>query len=125
MLDDRFHRGPYADVTDRADAPLDDAVAMMVRERLTGLPPPAAAQRIVDLWRPHIEERAGGELNRLDSSILDQRAFAKAVHKLLASLDMASDSPADADDEDGESGEDAPPENADDAEGESQEEQSK
>jgi cobaltochelatase CobT len=125
MLDDRFHRGPYTDITDRADAPLDDAVAMMVRERLTGLEPPAAAQRIVDLWRSHIEEKAGAELDRLDASILDQRAFAKSVHKLLASLDMASDSPSDADDEDGESGEDAPPDNADDAEGESQEEQSK
>jgi cobaltochelatase CobT len=125
MLDDRFHRGPYTDITDRADAPLDEAVAMMVRERLTGLQPPAAAQRIVDLWRPYIEEKAAGELNRLDASILDQRAFAKSVHKLLASLDMASDSPADSEDEDGESGDDAPPDNADDAEGDSQEEQSK
>jgi cobaltochelatase CobT len=125
MLDDRFHRGPYAEVTDRADAPLDEAVAMMVRERLTGLQPPAAAQRIVDLWRPFIEEKAGGELNRLDATILDQRAFARSIHKLLASLDMASDSQADADEEDGESGEDAPADESDGADGEAQEEQSK
>src|SRR5580700_3421202 len=63
MLDDRYHRGPYAEITDRVDAPLDDAVAMMVRERLTGLAPPAAAQPIVDLWRSYIEEKAGPELN--------------------------------------------------------------
>jgi cobaltochelatase CobT len=125
MLDDRFHRGPYSEITDRADAPIEDAVALLVRERLTGLEPPAAARRLVDLWRPYVEEKASGELDRLDASILDQRAFAKSVYKLLASLDMASDSPADADEEDGESGEDAPPDNADDAEGESQEEQSK
>ena len=45
MLDDRYHRGPYAEARDRADAPLDDAIAMMVRERLTGLKPPTAARR--------------------------------------------------------------------------------
>ena len=39
---------------------------MMVRERLTGEPPPAAASKLVDLWRPLIEERAGRELDRLE-----------------------------------------------------------
>ncbi len=125
MLDDRFHRGPYAEVTERADAPLDDAVAMMVRERLTGLGPPAAARRIVDLWRPYVEEKAGGQLDRLDASILDQRAFARSIHKLLASLDMASDSLADTDEEEDQSGDDSPPEDADATDGESQEEQSR
>ena len=51
MLDDRFHRGKFADVTDRADAPIEDAVALIVRERLTGMVPPAAARKVVDLWR--------------------------------------------------------------------------
>ena len=36
MLDDHFHRGKYDEITDRADAPLSDALAMLVRERLTG-----------------------------------------------------------------------------------------
>ncbi len=40
MLDDRFHRARYADVATRADAPIEDALAMIVRERLTGLKPP-------------------------------------------------------------------------------------
>jgi cobaltochelatase CobT len=120
MLDDRYHRGPYAEVTDRADAPLEDAVAMMVRERLTGLAPPAAARRVVDLWRAVIEDKAGRELNRLDDSILDQRGFAKAIHKLLASLDMVNDSPADSEEEEGESGEDDAGDNAEQAEGESE-----
>jgi cobalamin biosynthesis protein CobT len=41
MLDDHFHRGKFDEITDRADAPLSDALAMLVRERLTGLAPPA------------------------------------------------------------------------------------
>jgi cobaltochelatase CobT len=41
MIEDRYHRGgKYEDITDRADAPIEDAVALMVRERLTGLKPP-------------------------------------------------------------------------------------
>src|SRR5216110_3781184 len=32
MLEDRYHRGNYQEVSDRADAPLEDAVALMVRE---------------------------------------------------------------------------------------------
>src|SRR5689334_11529605 len=40
MLDDRFHRGKFDEITDRADAPIEDALAMMVRERLTGQSPP-------------------------------------------------------------------------------------
>ncbi len=119
MLDERYHRGPYAEVTDRADAPLEDAVAMMVRERLTGLAPPAAARRVVDLWRSHVEDKAGRDLDRLDAAILDQRSFAKAVHKLLASLDMASDSPSDSEEEEGEKGDDSQ-DNAEQAEGESE-----
>src|ERR1700691_906621 len=64
MLDDRFHRGKYDEITDRADAPIEDALAMIVRERLTGAAPPAAARKLVDLWRPLIEERAGRDLHR-------------------------------------------------------------
>ena len=41
MLDDRFHRGKFDEITDRADAPIEDALAMIVRERLTGETPPA------------------------------------------------------------------------------------
>ncbi|MCI0600891.1 MAG: cobaltochelatase subunit CobT, partial [Beijerinckiaceae bacterium] len=88
MLDDRFRRARFADISIRAEAPMEDALAMIVRERLTGLKPPQNAQRVVDLWRPWIEERGAVELDRLGSEIEDQRVFAVAVHKLLAALEM-------------------------------------
>src|SRR6201986_4444774 len=56
MLDDRFHRGKFDEISDRADAPIEEALAMMVRERLTGEAPPAAARTLVDLGRRLIEE---------------------------------------------------------------------
>ena len=93
MLEDRYHRGGrYEEITDRADAPLEDALALMVRERLTGLKPPKAAEKLVDLWREQIEAKAGDDLDRLAKSIEDQRAFARTVRDLLVSLDMAEQS---------------------------------
>src|SRR5579885_384344 len=106
MLDDRFHRGKFDDITDRADAPIEDALAMMVRERLTGLAPPAAARKLVDLWRPLIEERAGRDLDRLERVLNDQRRFGDVVHDLLDCLDMGEDRSSESDEEEGEEGDD-------------------
>ena len=104
MLDDRFHRGKYDEITDRADAPIEDAVAMIVRERLTGEMPPATARKLVELWRPLIEERAGRNLDRLERVLTDQRRFGDVVHDLLDSLDMGEDRSSDSEEEEGEDG---------------------
>jgi cobaltochelatase CobT len=104
MLDDRFHRGKFDEVSDRADAPIEDALAMLVRERLTGQAPPVAAKRLVELWRPLIEDRAGKDLDRLEKLIDDQALFGDVVHDLLDSLDMGEDRTSDSDEEEGEEG---------------------
>src|SRR6516225_1336146 len=123
MLDDRYHRSPFAEARTREEAPLEDAVAMLARERLTGLKPPAGAARLTELWRPFIEEKAGADLDRLNGAILDQRAYARLVRKLLASLGMASEAEADADEaEDAE--ENPPPDEPDEAQSEGDEQQS-
>jgi len=105
MLDERFHRAKFDEITDRADAPIEDALALMVRERLTGLAPPRAAKRLVDLWRPLIEDRAGRNLDRLESLLEDQRQFGDAVHDLLDALEMGEDRSRDSE-EDEDEGED-------------------
>ena len=104
MLDDRFHRGKFDEITDRADAPIEDALALIVRERLTGQAPPAAARKLVDLWRPWIEDRAGRNLDRLEKVVENQRRFADAIHDLLNSLDMGDDRSRNSEDEEEESG---------------------
>jgi cobaltochelatase CobT len=88
MLDDRFQRSRASEITTREKAPLEDALALIVRERLTGLKPPKHARKIVDLWRPFIEERTSADLDRLGETLEDQQGFALAVHKLLTSLEM-------------------------------------
>src|SRR5438309_3215127 len=58
MIDDRFHRGKFDEVSDRTDAPIEEALSMLVRERLTGMTPPPAARRLVELWRSLLADRA-------------------------------------------------------------------
>src|SRR3954468_18093985 len=105
MLDDKFHRGKFDDVTDRADAPIEDAVAMMVRERLTGQSPPPAARKLGDLGRPFIEERAGRELDRLEKLVEQQRRFGDVIHDLLDSLEMGDERARDSEEDEDDSGE--------------------
>ena len=54
MLDEKFARAKFDQVSERGDAPIEEALALMVRERLTGMAPPAHAKKLVDLWRPLI-----------------------------------------------------------------------
>ena len=100
MLEEKYHRAKFEDVSDRADAPIEDALALMVRERLTGQAPPPAAKKLVDLWRPMIEDRAGKNLDKLEDLLEDQRHFGDAVHDLLDALEMGEDRSTDSEDQD-------------------------
>src|SRR3569833_1992101 len=46
------------------EPPMADILALMVRERLTGQPPPAGARQLVEAFRADIEARAGHDLAR-------------------------------------------------------------
>ena len=100
MLDDHFHRGKFDEITDRADAPLSDALAMLVRERLTGIAPPAAARKMVDLWRPILEDKIGTRLDQLSRVTEDQAKFGDVVHDLLSALELGDDRNAESDEDD-------------------------
>ncbi|WP_398484821.1 cobaltochelatase subunit CobT [Tardiphaga sp.] len=117
MLEDHFHRGKFDEITDRADAPLADALAMLVRERLTGLAPPAAAQKVVDLWRPILEQKIGPRLDQLSDITENQAKFGDAIHSLLSDLELGDDRDAQPDDEESEDDERQGENNQDGAEG--------
>src|ERR1700753_2684918 len=99
MLDDHFHRGKFDEITDRADAPLSDALAMLVRERLTGLAPPAAARKMVDLWRPVREDKIGARRDKPSPITEDQAKCGDLVHDLLSALDLGDERNADGEDD--------------------------
>ncbi|TKT75293.1 cobaltochelatase subunit CobT [Aquamicrobium sp. LC103] len=91
MLEDKYARANLASVSEQADAPLEEAIALMVREKLTGRPAPKSAARVVDLWREWIEEKAGADLDGLADKLEDQQAFARVVREMLASMEMAEE----------------------------------
>jgi cobaltochelatase CobT len=91
MLHDRYQKKTITRSTDRKDAPLEEAVALIVRERLTGEAPPQNAKLLVDLWRPWVEEKAAITLDHLVDAIHDQASFSRMQRELIASLDMADE----------------------------------
>ena len=68
--------------------PVDEVLALVVRERLTGDAPPDVAQASVEALRGEIEHKAGATLDRLDAAIEDQAAFAQIVRQALKDLDL-------------------------------------
>jgi cobaltochelatase CobT len=90
-VEDQYGHGRYAEITERGDAPLEDALALIVREQLTGAIPPKTARAMVDLWRPWIEERAGQTLQRLTQFADDQAAFGQVMRDVLRTLDLSDE----------------------------------
>ncbi|MDG4888655.1 MULTISPECIES: cobaltochelatase subunit CobT [unclassified Mesorhizobium] len=105
MLEDKYARANLVDVKDKADAPLEEAVALMVREKLTGRTVPKSGERLVDLWRPWVEEKASSDLDGLSSRLDDQQAFARIVRDMLVSMEMAEELGDDQETEDSEDNE--------------------
>jgi cobaltochelatase CobT len=121
MLDDRYQRARLGEISSRDDAPLEDALALIVRERLTGFAPPPNAEKLVAMWRGFIEERAGAELDKIADAIENQRGFGQAAHRLLSALELSGES-AGGEENPEDSAEDEPS-NPDESEGDENEEE--
>ena len=89
-MEQRYERSRFAEVAERSEAPLPDALGLLVREKLTGQTPPAKARAVVDLWRPWIEGRARTVLERMPEMLFDQEAFGRLTRDLLAALNLAN-----------------------------------
>lgn len=117
MLDDRLKRGKLDLVSERSEAPLEEAVALLVRERLTGLPTPKSGKAVVDLWRPWIEDKAGSDLDRLVDSLEDQAGFSDVVRDMITSLEMGDEIGSEGESDDSDSEEANPEEGSEEVEG--------
>lgn len=102
MLEDKYAKANLVDVRDKADAPIEEALALMVREKLTGRPIPKSGERLVELWRSWVEEKAKADLDGLSAKLGDQQAFARVVREMLASMEMAEELGDDQETEDSE-----------------------
>ncbi len=99
-LEERCRAQGFARISDREQAPLVEVLRLLAREAITGASPPAEARRMVDLWRPWIESKAGADLAALARMLDDQDAFAQAVRRLIADLDLGDEDAAASDSDD-------------------------
>lgn len=111
VLDAKAMRLGYHQLTERPNDTLPDALHAFVRAGLTGEPLPAGAQKLVDLWRPWLEERLGPDgVKNLADSLSSQHDFARLSSRLIARLDLNNESGDDAIPDDETPPEQKPPE---------------
>lgn len=90
-LEEQYSHGRFKEVADKAEAPLEDALALIIRERLTGLPAPKSTAGLINFWRLTIEGRGQIFLNRLEALCENQEQFGRQVRDLLKVLEMTED----------------------------------
>ncbi|MBC2650696.1 cobaltochelatase subunit CobT [Novosphingobium aerophilum] len=95
-LNVRIASDPIARATRTDEVPMASAVALLLRERLTGQPVPEAARAGVELVRPWIDARAKADFDALAGSLDNQKAFQALTLDMLQHLEltrMAPDQP--------------------------------
>jgi cobaltochelatase CobT len=92
MLEDRLFRANFAEVSSRDDAPLAEALGLILRERVAGIAVPPSGSALVELWRQEIEQKAANSLTTLLSRFEDQELFSRATRALLRDLNLVPDS---------------------------------
>ena len=115
----------YDRMTKKEQLPLGAALALLARERMSGVTSPASADRVLAQWRATIGPEAEAALVEMARTTDDQTAFTRAARKLLSAYDLAEAEAEAEPDEQPEGGEDAPeqsPQQDSSSEGESQSE---
>ncbi|AKH41991.1 cobaltochelatase CobT [Altererythrobacter atlanticus] len=104
----RMRSDPISRATTADEVPMQSALALMLREQLTGQPIPASAKQGVEMVREFIESRTGDDFERLALSLDDQKAFQSLSLDMLRHLDITRaeevDEPGPEDSEDDQDG---------------------
>ncbi len=111
-LEARMATDPIARAEAPDEVPIATALALMLRERLTGQDIPEVARPGVDMVRTWIESKAAADFEALANSVEDQRAFQSLSLDMLQHLELTRMEPTD-----------LPPEDDNDLEGDEQTEE--
>ncbi len=93
---------PIARATRPDEVPLQAALALILREHLTGQAVPASAASGVAMVREWIEHRAGADFEALALSLDDQAAFQSLSLDMLQHLELTRSEPLESEPEEGE-----------------------
>lgn len=117
MLSDKYARANYAGINSRDEAPIEEAISLLIREKLTGRKAPPEAGDVLELWRDWIEEKAGKDLEKLATDLEDQQAYARVIRDILVSMEMAEELSQNPQTEDDQTQDDDQPDNQENEEG--------
>ncbi|PCK00290.1 MAG: cobaltochelatase subunit CobT [Zetaproteobacteria bacterium] len=127
VLEAKAIRRGFADIREREEVTLADALHIVARCEMTGRTPPRSTVKLVKLWRPWIIEKLEHiDFAHLKTLIHDQNAYTKAAYQLLSSLNLKIDPEGDEDSNSqtqDEGSESAPEDNAEDQDNDAQEQQ--
>jgi cobaltochelatase CobT len=127
-LSDACEAEGFERMTRKDQLPPSTALALLARERMSGVAAPAAARAILKQWRDGLGDKADQAFEEMARTQDDQANFAHAARRLLAALDLAeAESDVDqeeSDDQKEEQGEDSgAQDNSTESEGQKQSEQ--
>ncbi|WP_375643055.1 MULTISPECIES: cobaltochelatase subunit CobT [unclassified Bartonella] len=88
MLADKYKRAHYHKISNQSEAPIQEAIALLLREKITKRAAPREAGPVLELWRQELEQKAAAELNELPHHIYNQQDFAQIVRQMLVTLKM-------------------------------------
>lgn len=88
LLDIRCMENGWEKALNREEVPMAQGLALLVRERLTGIDLPPVAAKAADLWRPFLEEHGEHILDDLVKNADNQQAYGEAVYRFLEELEL-------------------------------------
>ncbi len=97
-LEQRCRRKGYDQCSTPEEVPIAEALAMLMREKLTGRLLPQSARHMADLWRPWFETKGAKHTARLVRAIDDQDQFSSLSRRLIRDLDLPDEDAEDPDD---------------------------
>jgi cobaltochelatase CobT len=100
-LDMRTHSDPITRAQSASEVPIQGAVALLLREKLTGQAPPPEAAKGIAFLRDWIDEKAASDFDNLALTLDDQQSFQDQVLSLLEHLELVrAEVPPESPDED-------------------------
>lgn len=91
QLDQHCRTQGYDKIENQSQAPLGEAVGMMIRERLTGRALPPAAEKVAEQWREYVNEQIGADFDQLKDSMFDQAEFSLLARRIIADLGLSDE----------------------------------
>ena len=88
LHEDTLDQMGYGNAVTSDGGPLNEAMAVLAREALTGRRLEKTSAKIAEIWRPNLSQEIFETLDSLGEHVTDQAQFARALQDLLGQLDF-------------------------------------